>query len=350
MANARFIPSLESARGLAALSVCLFHASELRFQDGVVLAKDTAVGTFLNGYGAVVLFFVLSGFVLRSSLQKRYDARASELSADYLLARFFRLMPTIVATVLIFAGVAWLVDGREPQLAVVVRNALLLDTNFNGAFWTLQIELIGSAIVLVAFLLERRFGVWVVFAMLAALLPLSFTGTSFFIGSISPFFFYTFLLGYLVAVLPPLQSDRQWVAPALLCLGLLAFYAAYANGYVYKQWLLLVTALSSTLIVLVLSSDRCREWLQWPPVRFLGTVSYSFYALHALGLQVEGALRAPIERSGWPSWTGVAVMLVVPVIVTLIVAVPMYYWVERPGILLGRRIVARRGSALGLNG
>ena len=147
-------------------------------------------------------------------------------------------------------------------------------------------------------------------------------------------------------MLPPLQSDRQWAAPALLGLGLLGFYAANASGFVLKQWLLLATALSSAAIVLALSSERYREWLQWPPVRFLGTVSYSFYALHPLGLQVEGALRAPLEGSGWPSWIGVIVMLAVPAIVTLIVAVPMYYWVERPGVLLGRRVVARRADAM----
>ena len=39
-------------------------------------------------------------------------------------------------------------------------------------------------------------------------------------------------------------------------------------------------------------------------------------------------------------------MLAVPAIVTLIVAVPMYYWVERPGVLLGRWVVARRADTV----
>src|SRR5437868_4460916 len=109
MTSRRFVPSLESARGLAALTVCLFHASELTFQGTVVLAKNTAVGALLNGHGAVVLFFVLSGFVLRSSLEKNVKSGTAALAADFLIARFFRLFPVIVASVALFLCVAWVV-------------------------------------------------------------------------------------------------------------------------------------------------------------------------------------------------------------------------------------------------
>jgi len=194
----------------------------------------------------------------------------------------------------------------------------------------------------VAFLLERRWGVSAVVAMLVVLLPLSFFGAGSMIGPVWPGFFYTFLVGYLIVLLPPLPLNRPQLATALLLLALAAFYAAYALGNVYKQWLLLITALSSGLIVLVLSSASYRECLQWPPIRLLGTVSYAFYALHPLGLQMDGALRTPLERLAWPSWIGVAVMLVVPVMVAVILSIPMYRWVERPGIALGRRLTARR--------
>ena len=155
----------------------------------------------------------------------------------------------------------------------------------------------GSIIVLVAFLFERRWGVSPVVAMLVVLLPLSFFGAGSMIGPVWPGFFYTFLLGYLIVLLPPLPFDRSRLATALLVLALIAFYAAYALGNVYKQWLLLVTALSSCLIVLVLSSASYRERLQWPPIRLLGMVSYAFYALHPLGLQVDDALRTSLERA-----------------------------------------------------
>src|SRR6266446_1662060 len=114
MTNGRFVPSLESARGLAALTVCLFHASEMYFQGAVVVAKNTAGGTLLNGHGAVILFFVLSGYVLRASLEKKIKSRTLALAVDFLIARFFRLFPIIIASVALFLCVAWVVHGRQP--------------------------------------------------------------------------------------------------------------------------------------------------------------------------------------------------------------------------------------------
>src|SRR5688572_28314274 len=105
MANERFIPSLESVRGIAALSVCLFHAADVRFQDGVVLAKYTIPGILLNGHGAVILFFVLSGYVLRSSLERKTQSSTLELAVEYLIARIFRLFPVIIVTVAVFIAV-----------------------------------------------------------------------------------------------------------------------------------------------------------------------------------------------------------------------------------------------------
>src|SRR3954469_10518110 len=99
MANARFIPGLESARGLAALTVCLFHASAVRFQGEVLVAKHSVAGTFLNGHGAVILFFVLSGFVLRSSLERKGAQGSCRLALEFFVARVFRLFPVIIATV-----------------------------------------------------------------------------------------------------------------------------------------------------------------------------------------------------------------------------------------------------------
>ena len=340
MANPRFVPSLESVRGLAALTVCLFHAADSLFQGGMVLSEKNVFRMFLNGHGAIVLFFVLSGFVLRRSLQK-----ASSTALDYVIARAFRLFPIIFVSIAIFVAIAWLVHDREPQLSVVLRNAFLIEFTVNNALWTLQVEMYGSLIVLAAYLLERRWGVRIVVALLAALLPLSFTGHRWAIGPGSPGMFYTFLLGYLIAVLPPPRFKRPWRAVATLGVALLAFYGVHVYGYVLMPWHLLVTALSAAAIIRVLSSERYCNSLQWAPVRLLGTVSYSFYVFHPLGLQVQNGLSVPIGSLSLPLWLATTVMLALPAIVTIIIAVPMYVLIERTGISLGRAIVSQRHHA-----
>src|ERR1700730_4256942 len=150
MRKANFIPSLESIRGLAALTVCLFHAAAIPFMGAPIVRTDSALWLLFNGYGAVVLFFVLSGYVLRLSLERKAEAPPLVLTRDYLVARIFRLFPVIVATVVLFTCIDWLVHGEQPQLGLVIRNAVLLDTTIIGPFWTLQVEVFGSVLIIIA--------------------------------------------------------------------------------------------------------------------------------------------------------------------------------------------------------
>src|ERR1700748_594520 len=78
-----FLPRLESLRGLAAVSVVAYHAYGMK--------NDTAV----TGLAPVVLFFVLSGFVLARSLHNHPSI------FEYFRNRLFRLFPAAASTVLL---------------------------------------------------------------------------------------------------------------------------------------------------------------------------------------------------------------------------------------------------------
>jgi peptidoglycan/LPS O-acetylase OafA/YrhL len=86
-----FVVGLESIRGLAALSVALFHSFHLLPVDGIrvydrtLWSVSSADGLLMrlimipfNGGAAVSLFFVLSGFVLALSLRRDDRAFASK--------------------------------------------------------------------------------------------------------------------------------------------------------------------------------------------------------------------------------------------------------------------------------
>src|SRR5580704_7413811 len=100
--RSRFLSSLESLRGFAALTVCLFHAADIQYAGEQILQQHAALRLVLNGHGAVILFFVLSGFVLRLSLDTRAGTSNALLSLKFVTARLFRLYPVVIATTVVF--------------------------------------------------------------------------------------------------------------------------------------------------------------------------------------------------------------------------------------------------------
>jgi peptidoglycan/LPS O-acetylase OafA/YrhL len=288
-----------------------------------------------NGHGAVVLFFVLSGFVLRLSLANKRTMPPATVSIDFVSARLFRLFPVIVATSLVIAAVNWFCHGRPISIRELLLNATLFETTINGAFWTLQVEVFGSLLILVAFLVERTSSWWSVVVMATIILPTSFAGHS------QPFiirYLYPFLFGYIVAVKPQTVARFAPYGWTILLGALAGFYCAAALGFVLKQWLLLLTVISATLIVAVLSTKRYRRALAWRPLRTLGTLSYSFYALHPLGLDAASWIANRLQALAAGRSVIILASFAVSVTVTVSLAIGMHYLVERPGLAMGRRL------------
>jgi len=88
--------SIEYARGIAALSVAFFHFTNGSswFHDGIL----KSVGHY--GYLGVMVFFVISGFVIPLSLY-RLDFDWRRDSADFLLRRIVRLEPPYLLSCLL---------------------------------------------------------------------------------------------------------------------------------------------------------------------------------------------------------------------------------------------------------
>src|SRR6201994_5039063 len=101
-ASRRFLPRIESMRGIAALTVAAMHVTS-SYVDGPAHGLLDGIGlqgikALTNGYGAVVAFFVISGFVLARSLDRNFDA------ARFVRARMLRLFPAVIVTIAIFTA------------------------------------------------------------------------------------------------------------------------------------------------------------------------------------------------------------------------------------------------------
>jgi peptidoglycan/LPS O-acetylase OafA/YrhL len=144
---------LDAVRFLAALMVFFSHVGE-RFFSGGFLWRAVPFGA-----PAVIVFFVLSGFVIS------YVAGRRETSArEYVIARAARLYSVVVPTLLLTAVLDWLGSRIDPGGYLDVRQMLGLgawdlpaDLTFlhmswlgsargfagsNGAYWTLGYEVI----------------------------------------------------------------------------------------------------------------------------------------------------------------------------------------------------------------
>src|SRR6266568_3937548 len=144
MAQGR-ISIIEAMRGIAAISVALFHFS--------VQLEGTARELFAYGWVGVDVFFVISGFVIPLSLSGRgYSVRQFP---QFMLRRMVRLEPPYLASVVLVLGVWYLAaltpglggprpDYSWPQIASHVLYAIPLTqyTWLSQAYWSLAYEFV----------------------------------------------------------------------------------------------------------------------------------------------------------------------------------------------------------------
>ncbi|MBA7659106.1 hypothetical protein ES703_67071 [subsurface metagenome] len=161
-ASTGFLPRLESLRGVAAVSVVGYHVAAIYWQ---------IIPTGLN---AVVMFFVLSGFVLARSLEKNPSPGA------FFLSRVYRLLPPAAAAVLLFASLYWLfgyrVGGTDLGLVNVLLNALMIKSDINSVMWSMTVECAATPLILGASWALARYGVTPLIVVCVFLFGLSFWG------------------------------------------------------------------------------------------------------------------------------------------------------------------------------
>jgi peptidoglycan/LPS O-acetylase OafA/YrhL len=144
--RASFEPGVEGLRGFAALAVLHCHLSFPAPQVDPAYAPPAAGYTFQAGQGAVLLFFVISGYVIGLAHPETFSAANL---MEYAKRRVLRIYPLYLLAVL--AG-AWAI--HEATAWPVVANLLMLQTPLpffgatapllqgNGNLWSLQYEMV----------------------------------------------------------------------------------------------------------------------------------------------------------------------------------------------------------------
>lgn len=219
---------MESIRGLAAVQVLLLHFLSAFWPDLVFISVAGSPAWYIHlsplyflydGYAAVYIFFVLSGYVLSRSFERHLEHPVALIAARAVRLGLPALAAVLVGAALIAAfgrpnieagavsGSEWFMGSRFTELSIFsilrdgIGNALFLgyrelpgmaflspwqqsiDRSFAPPLWTLSIEFYGSLVVLLLCWCARRTRtVWWVAVVLATIFTIRSAYVCFVIG------------------------------------------------------------------------------------------------------------------------------------------------------------------------
>jgi peptidoglycan/LPS O-acetylase OafA/YrhL len=275
--------ALDGLRGIAALSVAVGHCFMI---IGGVTMWESSIRNFpgMNGTdialrlvsllvpaeSAVMVFFVLSGYVLWTSYQRK-DFRFVADLPDYVCSRTYRLFPVAIMSAL---PLGLLIDASAREL---VLNMLLVHRSLNGVLWTLQVEVAASLQLFAIWCLTRGVG-WKV----AVALVLSISAVPFFRGNPYVVFVPAFIFGASITLVPVSVWRRSWIiGPAIV--ALVVTNLLFGFGGVSRCFEILgATALVGAVVAGRFGFLRARV------SHFFGAISYPFYLTHPIGLFLAG--------------------------------------------------------------
>ena len=264
------IPELEALRGIAALSVVLFHYT--RFFRSNLQYDFSPIFDFQYGHHGVELFFMISGFVIFMSLDRIQSVK------EFMYKRFVRLYPTYwicLSITLLFL----LVDNtnqfsfslRDKILNVLMFQNLLNVPNVDGSYWSLLPELCFYVMMIFLWrcnLIKNIFSVsifWLILMYVALLRP------SILDVLLNLKFGVFFILGIMFNLLH--QNKNQYYPHLIIIITLVSVFFIRESVEVS-----LFTAFFIFLFYLLVYQKL--SFLDHSVFIFLGKISYPLYLLH----------------------------------------------------------------------
>jgi peptidoglycan/LPS O-acetylase OafA/YrhL len=366
------LDELDSLRGLAALTVVLYHLKLLWLDETIpaALTRQRGIIDFLlmpvtAGHEAVILFFILSGFVLAIPAVKLHPQRYSV----FLIRRLCRIyLPYGLVLVLSVLGSNFF-HGDPTQSKsfadfwtapvdwhLFKQHLIFLgvyDTErFNPPIWSLVFEMRISLIfpLLCAIAMKMRPNHSLVMAV-------SFSGISSIANKlvhsdvVNQLIFDTLHFAALFVIGIYLARQGVRITSIFDCLSRskkIVFATLSALLFIYGrvEWMKLASWLTNSdlgksadlltatgaagLMILSLNVEWCRRALLWAPVHSLGKMSYSIYLLHSAVIFILIHLlygRLPL-------------LIIFPICLAIVIPASWVFYrcVEVPSIDMGRKL------------
>jgi peptidoglycan/LPS O-acetylase OafA/YrhL len=341
----RRLPAIDGLRGVAMLAVLIQHLFGKPYDWMALHVGSITVFPFpflSNGFHALGLFFMLSGFVLYLPYaQGKRSMRSAADATRYFTHRLLRLLPLLIVSSLIITF-GYHIGTGSPLIAdalTTLRQAIWYEADYplhNGVLWSLRTELWFCIFFPAIVLIGSRFGmrrtalIFCVFALSIKMLGVFLTPAlgpkllnDSILGRIDDF-----ALGMLLAelfVVSPEKLRSRWALVGSTLLLLIAFQITnlsrsglitpYAGPFTY----LLASIAFTCIIARVLTGEgsRFNRLLSLRPLTSIGMTSYSIYIWHV-----------PLMRLLSP-W-GSALNFVTYILLLLAVSRISYLLLERP--------------------
>jgi peptidoglycan/LPS O-acetylase OafA/YrhL len=371
------IKELDGIRGLAVLMVLIYHyfnllSFPLAIEGSLLVRVHNFTHWFWSG---VDLFFVLSGFLIggiiidnresKNFLKVFYIRRALRILPAYslLLIAYFVLRSELDPARFgqLFYGNAsvfpdWSYFTFTQNIFLGLAFATHRDSNiFLGPTWSLAVE--EQFYLVVPFCLmvipRRSWTTMLIgLAILALALRMLFPDQPPYV--ITPFRMDSLFLGVLAALvvrqarLRAFLQKRKWILRSAFLLLLIIVGLVVAKGII--EWLATeytVLACFYTVLILIAvieSGSLHLAIFRFPPLRFLGLISYSLYLFnlpilwmfHGLVLGARPSLNSAIA----------CVVTLISLIVTIVLASASYLFFERYFLSLGHSVHYEKGRVL----
>lgn len=345
--------NIDALRAIAALAVVVQHffgdiIHEATNQQGAAYSLAISSVTYFDaGRFGVVLFFLISGFVVPFSIKGHNPLHR------FAISRFFRLFPAMWLALFCLA-VASVMHGQWPSLPTFLANMTMVPAAFrqpwmSGAYWTLTIEILFYvlsaglfalgflyrpviiaifAIVLVAAtavpILSRHFGIPMPVQYLS--LHVSFL----YLGLLLRMTLVDKLPGALIGSICVLLVQ----AVVLLTIG--EFSLSRQDGFFLVGTLPILISYLAALCVFLVSVKTSAP--NNPVLSRLGALSYSIYLFHGIAALMVFAI-FPLTGTSVDFAIGAGSLFL-----TLILSVIVYDYLEKPMVNLGYRYIRREDN------
>lgn len=372
--------SLDSIRGLAALAVVFSHSlialpvfyAALGGQGSqnflIDLLAFSPFHLFWTGHEAVILFFILSGFVL--SLP--YLNNRKLVYKNYLIQRFFRIYIPYIVIIMIsiflqtllyspggIAGMSkwfnwmWMLPVDTNLFAHFLFMTGELTHNYNTAAWSLVHEMRISLIFPFLVLLIKRSSVVHDLALIAAVFMIRYAVPGDLAYKLSDTLYYAlfFVIGAVLAKYREqlglmFRKTNLAFKLALFAVALLLYNWHWNFGLIldeaspYRSYFqdkaigdLSIAAGACLFFMFAIHSSFAEKLLTHKVPLFLGKISYSLYLVHPVVLlTLFYALHNQVNTF---------VLLAMVPVVSIALAALYYRWVELPSMKMGKLLLSK---------